>query len=48
MLPPSLLGAQVHWQSEAFKAFQRGCQEAGLQWVEKDVSKYHEQDVGFA
>lgn len=38
---------QVHWQSEPFKTFQRGCEEAGIQWLERNVTTYEEQDIGF-
>lgn len=38
----------VHWQSAPFKAFQAGCREAGIEWLEKGAAKYLEADVGFA
>lgn len=37
----------VHWQAEPFKAFKVACEKAGIEWVSKQVTKYHEVDVGY-
>ncbi len=37
----------MHWKSEPYHAFRAAVQAAGIEWVEKAVTKYVEADTGF-